>query len=36
MDLEAKCPEEAIAEDCSDAMPDISEKLRDNRGYFEL
>jgi hypothetical protein len=33
MELEAKCPNEAIAEDCSDAMPDISEKLRDNRGY---
>jgi hypothetical protein len=32
-ELEAKCPNEAIAEECTDAMPDISEKLRDNRGY---
>ena len=33
MELEGKCPDEAIAEECSDAMPDISEKLRDYRGY---
>ena len=32
-ELEAKCPDQAIAEECSDAMPDISEKLRENRGY---
>ena len=33
-ELEAKCPDQAIAEECSDAMPDISEKLRENRGYW--
>ena len=33
MELEAKCPHEAIAEGCSDVIPDISEKLEDNRGY---
>uniref|UniRef100_A0A7S2M8D7 Sulfotransferase domain-containing protein n=1 Tax=Skeletonema marinoi TaxID=267567 RepID=A0A7S2M8D7_9STRA len=33
MELEAKCPHEAIAEECLDVIPDISEKLRDNRGY---
>jgi hypothetical protein len=33
-ELEATCPSEAaITEECSDAMPDISEKLRENRGY---
>ncbi|KAL7449054.1 hypothetical protein ACHAWC_001154 [Mediolabrus comicus] len=32
-ELEAKCPDQVIAEECSDAMPDISEKLRENRGY---
>ena len=33
MELEAKCPHEAIADECLDVIPDISEKLRDNRGY---
>eukprot|EP00984_Skeletonema_dohrnii_P000022 scaffold5_cov104-Skeletonema_dohrnii-CCMP3373.AAC.8 len=32
-ELEAKCPHEAIAEECLDVIPDIGEKLRDNRGY---
>jgi hypothetical protein len=32
-ELEAKCPNEAIAEECTHAMPDIREKLRLNRGY---
>jgi hypothetical protein len=34
MELEAKCPYQAIAEECSDVLPDISEKLIENvRGY---
>mmetsp|Transcript_29163 Transcript_29163/g.61926 ORF Transcript_29163/g.61926 Transcript_29163/m.61926 type:complete len:437 (+) Transcript_29163:337-1647(+) len=32
-ELKAKCPEEASAEICSDALPDISQKLAENRGY---
>ncbi|KAL3794396.1 hypothetical protein HJC23_012933 [Cyclotella cryptica] len=31
--LETKCPVEAIAEDCPEAMPDITKKLEENRGY---
>ena len=33
MELNAKCPDEAIAEECLDEMPNISEKIRYNRGY---
>ncbi len=33
MELETKCPHEAIAEECSDVIPDISEKLEKHRGY---
>lgn len=33
MELEAKCPHEAIVKECPDVMPDISKKLEDNRGY---
>ena len=32
-ELEAKCPIQARAEECSDMMPDITEKIRENRGY---
>ena len=30
MELEAKCPYQTIAEECSDVLPDISEKLIEN------
>ena len=33
MDLEAKCPHEAMDEECSDVLPDISKKLEYNRGH---
>ena len=33
MELEAKCPHEAIAAECLDVIPDIREKLEYNRGY---
>jgi len=33
MELEAKCPHEVIAEECSGVIPDIREKLEDHRGY---
>ena len=33
LDLKSKCPKEVIAEECSDAMPDISKKLSSKRGY---
>lgn len=32
-ELAAKCPEEATAEICPDPLPDISQKLVENRGY---
>lgn len=32
-ELEKKCPNQANAQECSDMMPDISEKLKENRGY---
>lgn len=31
--LEVKCPTEAITAECPDAMPDITTKLEENRGY---
>ena len=33
MELEAKCPVQAISDECLDPMPDISLKLQDHRGY---
>jgi hypothetical protein len=36
IELKETCPDEAIAKECSDVMPDISEKLRENRGYGDL
>jgi hypothetical protein len=31
--LEVKCPTEAITAECPEAMPDITKKLEENRGY---
>ncbi|EED86219.1 predicted protein [Thalassiosira pseudonana CCMP1335] len=32
-ELKLKCPVEAVAERCYEALPDITQKLKENRGY---
>lgn len=32
-ELMLKCPVEAMADECHEAMPDVTKKLKENRGY---
>ena len=36
IELETKCPMEAVFDECPEPLPDISVKLQENRGYYRM